>query len=103
MIEGVHPRNRHDGPWGGDDDMWADLGGRPLGYRAATLYCKQDMMEHYSTMGLPGHATRDHPCPKFRCIVGNMLEWEGLSPLGVPFPSTTLEQYDSLRRTWLET
>ena len=98
MIQGVHPRNRHDGPWGDDDEMWAILGGRPLGYRAATLYCKQDMMEHAVTMGLPGHATRDHPCPKCNCNLDSMLEWEGISPLGVPFAPRSLEQYDAACR-----
>ena len=93
MLEGKHPDTRHDGtPFGPLDGERQRVAGQPLGWKAVCVFVKSDLMEHSTSLGLPGLADTISPCPFCFCHGGTLY---GYTPLGRAWPVKRPQHYQA--------
>ena len=62
------------------------------------MWLKGDWAEFASTWGFPSWSSVDHPCLLCHCTKATMHQLEGFSPLSMPSPETTHEEYEAACR-----
>ena len=86
LARGYRPTHRHDGsPWSDSEEDWAIIAGDKLGWRAACLALKNDMMEFVTSFGFPSWGDASSPCP---CCWATKQDWDeiaGISLLSLPW------------------
>lgn len=86
MAQGRRPEYRHDGTdWRDTEQERAQLSGERLGWRAAVMSIKNDMMEFVTSFGFPSWGDASNPCPCCWCTKGNIDSIAGISPLTLPW------------------
>ena len=97
MVKGTHPSHRHDGSSWPDADPNSNLGGSPLGFKAVVLFIKGDWAEFATSMGYFSWKHHKHPCFACACTGGpggNIMNHDGVSALGLPWPPKLPEHYE---------
>ena len=88
LASGRRPTHRHD-----DINEAIDCSDPELGFRAAMLFLKMDMMELGTSMGLPSVSSGSWGCPVCDCTSENMLLIAGWSPISSPHVLSSHELY----------
>ena len=99
MKEGRHPSSRHDGLAWGDDKARAAVAGTEFGFSAILLFLKGDWSEYVHTFGFPQWSDSVRPCYCCNAFPDTLYEFEGASPLGLPFrPNEDGDYEEACRR-----
>ena len=72
--------------------------GKPLHWRSATLFLKQDLMEFGPVLGLPGHASHTQSCAWCHCTVDTRDDASRYSAIDPPNARKTDADYDAACR-----
>ena len=95
LARGRYPERRPDSSERSQDQIEAALAGKPLGFKGALLFCKSDLMETVTTMAFPSWSANEHCCNSCCCCREDRFDIAGLNPLGVPWPSKTVDLYSA--------
>ncbi|CAK0827746.1 unnamed protein product [Prorocentrum cordatum] len=96
MQNGRWPDARPDGSaWGPSDEGEASCAGTQFGWRAVLLFLKADWSENVGTMAFASWQSTDCPCPKCDCTRDTWDNFLGVSPMGAPWSTLTVDDYDA--------
>ena len=99
LAAGRHPTSRHDGtPWQASDSARAVVGGSTFPWRAALVWVKGDWAALTTDWGFPTWQSNTHPCLLCHTTRACMHQLEGFSPVSMPFPETTQDEYEAACR-----
>ena len=95
LLAGKHPADRHDSSaWGAGDEARSSYSGLAMACRALCLLVKGDWSELVQRWGFQLWTHKLNGCPFCKADRNDFFVRLGLSPLGMPMPEKTPEEYE---------